>query len=400
MPAVSKTQQRLMGMVHAYEKGDLDISKLPKVLQDKIKGIADDMKNKDTTAFAKTKHTGLPEEVPENYVVDENTLTDLPDDVEYGYTRDGVMQCIASKNTCLTRMRDDRERNPGSKFQFIYSPTFAEGEIYEGSFQGSISNDARSLTPGTIASLTGKTNSSELQKIQNDFVKFSMKNKTKYKDWHSAWVGFWKKDEVNEGQSEFVAFYNGKKISISGSDLWDAKQKAIKQLKIPKSKQGLLAIKSVKSMEKGDFRFEGINEVKSDKDMVKDGLRYAKKKYNYTAKDMKELAKDTLQYINSGEIDDQASMEAYVDFRHDEKMVGEIKETIRSVVKEILNEGNLGLKNGTKVLYINNKDKLVPAKIKDEVGYNQYQIIDDDKGNTQVLKKGKSAKKGTYFQVK
>jgi len=60
---------------------------------------------------------------------------------------------------------------------------------------------------------------------------------------------------------------------------------------------------------------------------------------------------------------------------------------------------NLDLKNGTKVLYINNKNKLVPATIKDEVGHNQYQIQDDKEGNTQVLKKGKKAKQGVYFQV-
>jgi hypothetical protein len=60
---------------------------------------------------------------------------------------------------------------------------------------------------------------------------------------------------------------------------------------------------------------------------------------------------------------------------------------------------NLGLKNGTKVLYINNKNKLVPAKIKDEVGYNQYQIQDDKEGDTEVLYKGKKAKQGKYFQV-
>jgi len=65
-------------------------------------------------------------------------------------------------------------------------------------------------------------------------------------------------------ETDFIAFYAGKKTPIKGTDLWDAKKKAIALLKIPKSKQGLLAIKSKKSMDAGDFRYEGkVNEVSS-----------------------------------------------------------------------------------------------------------------------------------------
>jgi hypothetical protein len=43
----------------------------------------------------------------------------------------------------------------------------------------------------------------------------------------------------------WIAIFNGKKLEIKKSeakDLWGAKQLAIKKLKVPKSKQGLLAI--------------------------------------------------------------------------------------------------------------------------------------------------------------
>lgn len=63
-------------------------------------------------------------------------------------------------------------------------------------------------------------------------------------------------NRINE-ETDFIAFWNRKQYPIKGKDLWDAKQKAIAQLKIPKSKQGLLTIKSKKSMDAGDFRFEG-----------------------------------------------------------------------------------------------------------------------------------------------
>jgi len=65
-------------------------------------------------------------------------------------------------------------------------------------------------------------------------------------------------ESINE--SKFFAFWNGKKFEIEGKDLWDAKQKAITQLKVPKSKVGLLAVVSAKSQENQDFKFESFNE--------------------------------------------------------------------------------------------------------------------------------------------
>ena len=55
MPARSKAQQRLFGMVHAYQKGKLKHA--PK----KIRDIAKRISKSDARDFAKTKRTGLPE---------------------------------------------------------------------------------------------------------------------------------------------------------------------------------------------------------------------------------------------------------------------------------------------------------------------------------------------------
>lgn len=65
MPAKSKTQQRLMGMVHAYQKGELDTSDMSADLKKKIKEIAGSMSKTDSKKFAETKHKGIPEEVKE-----------------------------------------------------------------------------------------------------------------------------------------------------------------------------------------------------------------------------------------------------------------------------------------------------------------------------------------------
>lgn len=59
MPAVSKAQQKFMGMVHATQKGDMD-SPSPEVSK-----AADSMSDKDAKDFASTSHKGLPDKKDE-----------------------------------------------------------------------------------------------------------------------------------------------------------------------------------------------------------------------------------------------------------------------------------------------------------------------------------------------
>jgi hypothetical protein len=54
MPAVSKAQQRFMGMVHAVQKGDMEAP------SSEVEKAADSMKKSDAKDFASTKHAGLP----------------------------------------------------------------------------------------------------------------------------------------------------------------------------------------------------------------------------------------------------------------------------------------------------------------------------------------------------
>jgi hypothetical protein len=59
MPAVSKAQQRFMGMVHAAQKGDIE-NPSPEVSK-----AADSMSDKDAKDFASTSHKGLPDKKDE-----------------------------------------------------------------------------------------------------------------------------------------------------------------------------------------------------------------------------------------------------------------------------------------------------------------------------------------------
>jgi hypothetical protein len=64
-------------------------------------------------------------------------------------------------------------------------------------------------------------------------------------------------DEGKLTETKFYAFFNRKKHTINGKSLYDAKQKAIIKLKVPKSKVGMLSIVNAKEHERGSFRFEG-----------------------------------------------------------------------------------------------------------------------------------------------
>lgn len=72
MPAKSKAQQRLFGMVDAYKKGKM------KHASKKIKDIADEMSSDEVKKFAKTKTSKLPEKVEENVIrINESQLRQI-----------------------------------------------------------------------------------------------------------------------------------------------------------------------------------------------------------------------------------------------------------------------------------------------------------------------------------
>ena len=79
MPAVSKAQQRFMGMVRAAQKGEM------KNPSPEVQDAANSMKKKDAKDFASTKHKGLPEkkEVKEDKGYGEERFCELCGKMEY-----------------------------------------------------------------------------------------------------------------------------------------------------------------------------------------------------------------------------------------------------------------------------------------------------------------------------
>ena len=87
MPASSKAQQRLMGLVKAVQAGDIPKSKVTK----KIKQLAKNMKQKDVKKYASTKHKNLPDKVRES------KTSDMMRDIRKGGAA-GPWNIIVSKN--------------------------------------------------------------------------------------------------------------------------------------------------------------------------------------------------------------------------------------------------------------------------------------------------------------
>ena len=90
MPSKSKAQQKFMGIVHAFNKGELKGSEVSK----QVKDVAKSMKKKDTKDFAKTKHKGLPNKVTQEWL--KKTIRELVDEElnlegTCGYGEDGVL---------------------------------------------------------------------------------------------------------------------------------------------------------------------------------------------------------------------------------------------------------------------------------------------------------------------
>jgi len=104
MPSKSKSQQRFMGMVHAYKKGEL------KNASPEVKKVAKSMTKKSAHDFASTKHKGKPEKVKKETkvnslirkmvreTIEESLCMDLQTEACWkGYTQKGMKTMFGKK---------------------------------------------------------------------------------------------------------------------------------------------------------------------------------------------------------------------------------------------------------------------------------------------------------------
>ena len=98
MPAKSQQQQKFMGLVHAYKKGEVPASKVSKAVKDAAKS----MSKKSVKKYAKTDHDDLPKKVTEEKNKHINLYAEFTDAVQ-----DFNDRCIKIADK-ITKLKGDK----------------------------------------------------------------------------------------------------------------------------------------------------------------------------------------------------------------------------------------------------------------------------------------------------
>lgn len=257
MPALSKVQQRLMGMAYAYKKGELD----SKDASQEVKDLADSMTLKQLKKFAATKHEGLPETVPENIQAGQiNGMgpIELPAD---GLLGSGDVPAGSGDAKKEYKKKKKKMANFEEFINGLNSQQVSEAKKYnakdiidawENAYGEDITNSDHADVPDDIDNdYKGKVTVKDLEEIFDD----------RYgEELPSDFLDALGESVVNE--TRFYAIFQGTKHEIEADSLWAAKQKAITDLKIKKKDVGLLAIVNADEHDdfskgkKGQFQFE------------------------------------------------------------------------------------------------------------------------------------------------
>ena len=98
MPAKSQQQQKFMGLVHAYKKGEVPASKVSKAVKDAAKS----MSKKSVKKYAKTDHDDLPKKVSEEKKNSNNLA------VEFGKSYQKFTRAVHMLGKSMTNITGDK----------------------------------------------------------------------------------------------------------------------------------------------------------------------------------------------------------------------------------------------------------------------------------------------------
>jgi hypothetical protein len=124
MPAVSKAQQRFMGMVHAAQKGEEPAS--PEVAK-----VAADMKKSDAKDFASTKHKGLP---THKETITKERLKELVKEVmiEEAEYQQFFKKALEKAGKSISQMSDDEKKEFFNKIDSAWNGKGTKSEALKG----------------------------------------------------------------------------------------------------------------------------------------------------------------------------------------------------------------------------------------------------------------------------
>jgi len=262
MPARSKSQQRFMGMVRAAQKGEKPASKT-------VAKVAKKMDKDDVEDFASTKHKGLPnkmkKETKVRKLIRKMVGEVMKEDFGGAYPKE------------MRKKFDGKRRKQSEVLGYtLTGKDDIKTEIDDATVQEAKKRDYKAEYKKYGSSTKAKKYRAELNKYNRQKGTYGNGDKKDASHKGGKIVGF-EEQSKNRGRREksrlkkegkltetkFYAFFNRKKYTIDGKSLYDAKQKAITKLKVPKSKVGMLSIVNAKEHDRGGFRFEGkLNEKK------------------------------------------------------------------------------------------------------------------------------------------
>ena len=124
MPAVSKAQQRFMGMVHAAQKGDME-NPSPEVSK-----AADSMSDKDAKDFASTKHKGLPDKKIEEY------KSQLKERIRKIVREMNTTGNVQGYNTPKAFGKPENEKKKGKRLADLTGYSIVQEEVWKKEYKG------------------------------------------------------------------------------------------------------------------------------------------------------------------------------------------------------------------------------------------------------------------------
>ena len=157
MPSVSKAQQRFMGLVHAYKKGEVPASQVSQAVKDAAKS----MKKKSTKKFASTKHKGLP-----NKVRSENMNEDGHTDVASAERKLKLIMKDAMDTLNALRSLSNEDSLPS-----WWTDKITLAKDYVGKSRDYIMNPAESVNEGNL----DKTASTLVADLNKEFTRYNPK---------------------------------------------------------------------------------------------------------------------------------------------------------------------------------------------------------------------------------
>ena len=181
-------------------------------------------------------------------------------------------------------------------------------------------------------------NSKDLAKSWKDLVKEKYVTK-------SSGMWYWETNESINESTEFIVFYNRKQHKVKAKDLYTAKKEFISKNKIPKSKQGIVAVMSKKAYDDQQFRYESINEGKKKFRVNLHAI--GKAKYSIVSHDGKSKHKDGSPFWGIDTFKNKKDLEKAI---KDYTKKGYIKESINEATgkeKVFVQSGELWISRST-----------------------------------------------------